>query len=292
MNYDDGQLLDQLRVALATAPARPDPIELAAFDRIVAEWREGTAPVGNAGTRARTGRLAKLHHPRLVAAGVVVATLGLGTGVAAAAGAPLTRGIREVAHDIGLPVQSPAVVDTSDAIDELRDALRRSDDAQVRAARDRLRSELHDLGGSDRASLRQRVDDVLQRADARLTSDSGSRPPAPTAGPPGVGPQGSTPRPPGTGTGDGTSAPGQHGSNATVDSGARSDDTAPPSPADTGAGQGGHSRDGQGDGGGPGPGAAPSPTTVAQHQPPSVDDSHGRGRGSRDATPTSTPTGD
>lgn len=287
MNYGDGQLLDDLRVALATPPARPDPIELAAFDRIVAEWRQRPAPVADE-PKGRFRAIEKVHRPRVVAAGVVITTLGLGTGVAAAAGAPVTRGIREVAHEIGLPVESPAVVDAKDAMSRLRDALARSDDAQLRAARDQLRSELGDLGASDRASLERRVDDLLQQADARLIRDSSGPAPAPTADPTAAGPQHSARSPGGTPTGDTSSGPGEHGSIGAGDGAPHHDDTEPSSSTDTNGSRDGHSRDFQGDGAGSGAGIGPPPTTVTGHHEPSVDDSHGRGRDSRDATTTTT----
>lgn len=285
MNSDDGQLLGELRAALATAPARPDPIELAAFDRVVAEWNRRPAPPADAPT-SRFRVLEKLHHPRVVAASVVAATLALGTGVAAAAGAPVARGIRAVAHDIGLPVEAPAVVDANNAVTRLRDALARSDDTGLRAARDQLRSELRDLGGSDRASIQQHADALLQQADTRLAHGGSSA----AIAPPSSAPQGSE-TPPGATTADTPHSPGGHDTGrAGGDFGSGPDNSrssqpsqpSPPTPA-----PGGH--DGHGDGAGPGPAAGSPPTAASDHQGPSADDSHGRsGRGPGDGTATTT----
>jgi hypothetical protein len=255
--HDDTHVLTQLRSALATVPARPDPTEFAALDRAVAASRQGRAPV----TRLAPRRRARiLDHPRIAAIGVVATTLSLGTGVAAAAGMPVLRGIREVAHDIGLPVEAPAVVDAKDALTQLRDALARSDSAQVRGARDRLRQELRGLSGSEREAMQHRAGALLRVADDRLAGESRG---AAAPGPRGAGPAGPTAtRPPTSERGD---TSGDHSSNRTGDDGSHSGTSQPAAGGDSsGDNLKAPGRDSQ----------PTTPTTVDQVES-KVDDSHG-----------------
>jgi hypothetical protein len=249
VNHDDAHLLGKLGSALATVPARPDGREVAALHRSVAARRQQSAQLEGVAVARRTPRL---HHPRVVAISVVAGTLTLGTGVAAAAGAPVLREIREVAHDIGLPVESPAVTDTNQAMTNLRDALARSNASEVREARDRLRSDLQGLSGSDRAAAQPDADALLRLADARLAP---------------------TPVPSGTALAPDPSAPTKTGAAGTPPKGSSG---IPPAPGE-------HSTDHTGDRGSStgGPGSATPGDNSDQH------DGHG---GGRDATTTATTT--
>jgi hypothetical protein len=266
VNHDDAHFHSKLGSALATVPARPDGRELAALHRAVDARPLQSAPV----ERVAVARGARwLHHRRVVAISVVAGTLTLGTGVAAAAGAPVLREIREVAHDVGLPVESPAVVDANQAMTNLRDALARSDEAKVRAARDQLRSDLQGLGGSDRAAAQQHADDLLRLADERLAHAQVPSHAAPAPGPSSPaspGPAGTAPK----GSSGTAPAPGQHSADHTGDEGSSTGGPGSATPAGSPNGHDGH-------GGGHDATTTSTPGESSSDEIPERSGSHGHG---------------
>ena len=109
------ELLTRLGAAFAVEPAEPPAEGLAALRGAVAELRAGDAAGG-------TRRVSRWRRP-LPVGGLVFGLIVGGTGTALAAGAPLPRPLRSLAHGIGLPVDSPQLHDVREANHRLRDDL-------------------------------------------------------------------------------------------------------------------------------------------------------------------------
>jgi hypothetical protein len=93
---------------------------------------------------------------------MVVGVPGVAYGVT---GDPLPRPVREIAHNIGLPVQSPDLADAERVRSQLRDALAESDyDGLIREADD-LERRLQTLEGPEREKLAKKAEQLLLQAD-------------------------------------------------------------------------------------------------------------------------------
>jgi hypothetical protein len=102
-----------------------------------------------------------------VSASITAACLAVGT-IAFAAGAPVPRPARAVAHGLGLPVDSPALVDAKSALDSLRSALEGTDDSRVRRAIANLEERLADLDSDERDEITSEARQLLRHAGLRV----------------------------------------------------------------------------------------------------------------------------
>jgi hypothetical protein len=181
MKMTDDELLDRLGGALATEMAEPSYAELMAL-------RAAVVAADNPTTR-RGGRVTGwLRRP-------VPLVLAAAAAVAVVVGVALPRPARVVLHTANLPVDSPALVDTRDAIGDLEDALERGDRASLAGLVAEVRAHLADLGDDDRARVEPRAQRAIDRAAAATATTMPTVPPAvatsvPTSQPPATTPSG------------------------------------------------------------------------------------------------------
>jgi hypothetical protein len=121
----------------------------------------------------------------LAAAGILVPA-----SAAAAAGMPLPRPVRAVAHAVGLPVDSPALYDTYRHARQLRDAVQDQDHLRARETAGKLRKDLREVPADDRKEAHEAGLPALAQAAPLLEAPA---PPAPVTAPPPV----ESPIPPG-----------------------------------------------------------------------------------------------
>jgi hypothetical protein len=174
-------LLEQLGEAFdppAFLPTEPSLTELAALERAV---RRHHAP-------APAPRRA-WHRSSRRAAGLVVALVFAGAGTAAAAtgSVPLPRPVRALAHDLGLPVESPEVHAVHDAVDDLHHAQANGDQKAVIDSAVALRRALDELGPREAHGLQSAARADLAAADQAPDGSFGPSP-AVTTAPPTTGP--------------------------------------------------------------------------------------------------------
>jgi hypothetical protein len=163
MNDHDDPLLDALSQALAPLPAEPSEAEIAALRRAVARRFAGA-------------RVRPWWQRRAV---MLLAAAALCTGTAAAvAGGAVPVPVRILARAVGLPVQSPALVETRAAVGRLRAKLAARDREGVARALEDLRSRLDALNERDRRALGEDTVTLFLEAEAFVTL------PAPKVAPP------------------------------------------------------------------------------------------------------------
>jgi hypothetical protein len=176
----DLALLDTLAVALEPPVAEPSASELFALRVAVASHH---SPASDAAT-ARPARIPWWRRPWAVASLATGMALA-GTGAAMAAGAaPVPDPVRAVAHAIGLPIDSPAVVHVRRATDTLqRDLSKPASTSPSQAARDaqRLQQKLSGLSPSDRARVGTEPNRTLEQWRGPGASGSGSGGPGPSS---------------------------------------------------------------------------------------------------------------
>jgi hypothetical protein len=165
---NDPELLEQLRHALVPEPVEPSQASIVALRRAI------PATSVAAPRRWRVG----LAVP--VITGIVLAT---GSGVAvAASGAVLPRPVRQVAHTLGLPVDSPALADARGARHRLAADLASGNHLQVKRAAAELRARLSELSGDERGDIEHSADTLLQQADTLDEQQHGLTPGGPGDG--------------------------------------------------------------------------------------------------------------
>jgi hypothetical protein len=189
------ELLDQLGAVL-TAPEdlvlAPSPAELEALAAAVgARWPQtATAP-------AKGGPVRPLRSPRPLRrlgssawrAGSVAAGIVLFSASAAAAngGVALPRPVRVVAYTVGLPVDSPALDDTKEHIEELKDAVEANDKPKAEATARRLQTDLQKVPGHEKKEAEEKVEAVMAIAQPLVaptsTTTTTAPPPAADGGP-------------------------------------------------------------------------------------------------------------
>ena len=169
---DDDVLLDALGRALRDSDAEPTGAEVAALHHAVA--------VGGAAQLAAEQRRARRRG--WIAGLTAGAVLGLtGTAVAVDSGSvSVPAPVRDVAHGIGLPVDSRRLDDAKDAIEDLREDLDDRDRRKVCESATELRVALAALTVDERRSVQADADAVLGEADAFLATPV----PTPTTPPP------------------------------------------------------------------------------------------------------------
>ena len=169
---DDDVLLAALGRALEVPDAEPSGAEVAALHQAISGG--ATDAVARPRRARRRGWVAGL---------VGGAVLGL-TGTAAAVNSsavPVPDPVRDVAHSIGLPVDSRQLDDAKDALDDLRDDLEDRDRRKVSESATELRLLLAALTDDERRSIEADANAALAQADALLAP--GVVTPAPTTAP-------------------------------------------------------------------------------------------------------------
>jgi hypothetical protein len=163
MSFAAGDLLDALATELHAPSAEPSQAELMGLHRAIDERRR--APLATP-----TRRRPWMRSPVAIAA-TSVAMAFSGTATAFAAGAPMPRTVRTVAHDIGLPVDSPQLSAAKHAVTDLGVVLAGSDDGAIARARDELLRRLDAISPAERRGLALVTDPLLARAADRLRAD-------------------------------------------------------------------------------------------------------------------------
>lgn len=194
------ELLDQLGSVL-TEPSdlalAPSPAELQALAAAVAaRWPEGaTAPaaVSPRGTPDPGSSVRPLRSRRpmrrlgssawragSVAAGIVLFSA---SAAAASGGVALPRPVRVVAYTVGLPVDSPALDDTNQHIEELKEAVEANDKPKAEATARRLQTDLRKVPGHEKKEAAEKVEAVMAIAQPLVapTSTTTTTAPAPPA---------------------------------------------------------------------------------------------------------------
>jgi hypothetical protein len=178
---DDDRLLESLGKALAPPPAEPSEVEIEGLRRAVGEGfvqsqsqlqlqlqLQKARPARGFGAwwgrnrRQLGGRRAVF---ALVAAMALTTT---GTAVAVGAGARITAPLRRVARAVGLPVASPAMARTKEAMGRLRAALFARNEGDVRQGAEELRSRAEELDQAERAAVLAEKEALLAEADRFL----------------------------------------------------------------------------------------------------------------------------
>ncbi len=211
MSLAGGDLLDALATEMQAPSAEPSQAELMCLHRAIDERRR--APLA-----APTTRRPRLRSPVAIAAASVAVAFG-GTATAFAAGAPIPRPVRMVAHDVGLPVDSPQLSDAKHAVADLGQVLAGSDDAAIARARDQLLRRLDALSAAERRGLAFVSGPLLAQAADRLRANGAS--PLSGFGGPATGTSGDT----GSGTGDDSSTPSSDGSGSKGGAGTQPSDS-------------------------------------------------------------------
>jgi hypothetical protein len=160
---DDDRLLDALSEALTPRPREPSDAEIAALRRAVV--RRFAAPRGR-----------PWWQPRAV---TLLAAAALCTGTAAAiAGGAVPAPVRILARAVGLPVESPVLVETRAAVGRLRAKLDARDREGVAWALEDLRRRIDALNERDRRMLGEDTATLFLEAEAFATLPKVA-PPAP-----------------------------------------------------------------------------------------------------------------
>lgn len=201
----DDRLLRHLERAL-TSPAVPTAADRDALRAHVLAARDIHRHEGRT-ARVRWSPLQR----RMVAAVAAAFTL---TAILYSATNPLPRPVRVVAHAIGLPVDSPDLVDARHRVTALREAIAAGDQPEIVERAADLRNQLRTLHRDDRATIEDEADDALADADHWLATRAGppSGHPAEPVEPPHATPEAPTPPPP-------SSAPSTEGEHETQEPG-------------------------------------------------------------------------
>lgn len=166
----DADLLDRLRTALVSPAAAAAEPAAASVDLLLASVRAAAEPVPVASHRRPLARsLAR----RVAAAGAALAVVGGGAGVAFAAGAPLPSAVRDAAHDLGLPLDSSAVVAARGALRALSDAESHGNPISIAARAEALRAKLARVGGAEHDELARQSAAALEVAARGTTATEG-----------------------------------------------------------------------------------------------------------------------
>ncbi|HET9772102.1 MAG TPA: hypothetical protein VFS16_14510 [Acidimicrobiia bacterium] len=194
MWVEGGDIHDELLDQLGTVLTEPDAVALvpsaaeleALAAAVAARWPDGaTAPVAAPGPvrhlRPTGQRPLRRLGSRAWRAGSVAAGLVVFSASAAAAtgGVPLPRPVRVVAYTVGLPVDSPALDDTKQHIEDLKEAAKANDKPKVEATARRLRTDLKKVPGHEKKEAEQKVEAAMASV-APLIAPSTTTTTAPT----------------------------------------------------------------------------------------------------------------
>ncbi len=158
---NDDELLQQLADALAPEPCVPPAAGLQALHRSI-----------DAATRSARPQRRRLRRRWLLPAVAAVSALGVCNLALAAAGTSLPRVVRTAAHELNLPVDSPALLDTRHHRDALRAALDRNDPAAIETQARQLRAAFVGLDNGERNTITADVEQLLARADNTLDTST------------------------------------------------------------------------------------------------------------------------
>lgn len=148
MTRDDDALLQGLASALEPDDVEPSPARVAALRHQAAAHQPAPAHPGR--SRVLVG----------LAVGLVAV---VAFGVGAVVGDRVPDPMRGPAHDLGLPVRSPALVEAEDQLDNLAQALAVDDLGAARAADDAMLAAVADLDEDERADILPVAHEVHQR---------------------------------------------------------------------------------------------------------------------------------
>jgi hypothetical protein len=116
-----------------------------------------------------------------VAAGIVV--FSASAAAAANGGVPLPRPVRVVAYTVGLPVDSPALDDTNQHIEDLKEAVKANDAPKAEATVRRLQTDLKKVPGHEKKEAEKKVQAVMEEVRPQIAAATSTTtttvPPAP-----------------------------------------------------------------------------------------------------------------
>jgi len=158
---DDERLLRRLEAALGAESEREPTIEEVALVRARAEL----------GARSTNGRHRRARRARVLVAAVLVMGLVFGAGVLLSDELP--RSVRAAAHDLGLPIASPELVDAQSALHELGVALANKDVEEVRSSDARMVELVGSLSEEEAAEVEPVAHEVHLRAEQFLEQRGG-----------------------------------------------------------------------------------------------------------------------
>jgi hypothetical protein len=178
---DDTELLNTLAAALAPPTASLPPAERAHLRQLLTD--AGTvAPIVHL-RRRRWNRASLVRHP--VAAAAVVVVLATSGATAAAVGTDTLPGpLHTIAVGLGIPVPPSGLDAARAAMATLATALASGDTTDIVRDLTALRAAVAELNPTDLASVKDQVDELIDRADLALGSaTTGSGHPGVTPGP-------------------------------------------------------------------------------------------------------------
>jgi hypothetical protein len=164
---DDAELLDTLAAALAPPTASPPPAERAHLRQLLTD-AETVAPIVPL-RRRRWNRASLVRHP--VAAAAVVVVLATSSATAAAVGTDTLPGpLHTIAVGLGIPVPPSGLDAARGAMATLAAALASGNTTDIARDLTALHVAVAALNPTDLASVKDQVDDLIDRADLALGS--------------------------------------------------------------------------------------------------------------------------
>jgi hypothetical protein len=164
---DDAELLDTLAAALAPPTASPPPAERAHLRQLLTD-AETVAPIVPLRKR-RWNRASLVRHP--VAAAAVVVVLATSSATAAAVGTDTLPGpLHTIAVGLGIPVPPSGLDAAHAAMATLATALASGNTTDIARDLTALRAAVAALNATDLASVKDQVDELIDRADLALGS--------------------------------------------------------------------------------------------------------------------------
>ena len=176
--------LDALAAAVATR--WPDGVTASPAEVAVAPARSGEEAEAASVRRLRSGKRplrqlgSSAWRAGSVAAGLVVFSA---SAAAANGGVPLPRPVRVVAYNVGLPVDSPALDDTHQHIEDLKEAVKANDKPKAEATVRRLEKDLTKVPADEKKKAEKKVVAVIEQPAVRELIESPS-PTTTSTGPP------------------------------------------------------------------------------------------------------------
>lgn len=165
---EDDELLDELSTWLQPDRSSPSAVETATL-RALVQARFGPAPVPLGSRRGRTAARVG----RRTAAVALALVAGSASAAAASGGVPFPRPVRAVAHNLGLPVDSPALDEAHHDLGALRAALDDGDREAVRRTVDHLGRAIRRVPDDERERARTETMDILAEASELLAEPLG-----------------------------------------------------------------------------------------------------------------------
>lgn len=166
----DEELLSRLGRALEPPAGGPDPAKVARMRALADAGRRSTGDQLADRRKSRAG--AGWRRPMAgVAAGIAAALISFVVGIVAGADPP--RPLRAAAHAVGLPVESPQLIDARNQLHALGEALAAGDRTRVAADDRRMVSLVKALSPEERKKIEPVAHEVHLRAVAFLEQQPG-----------------------------------------------------------------------------------------------------------------------